>query len=213
MASQANSLYYLDPHLTRPAITLEVPPAPTQPRTSDRSQSSGERQERASPAATYALDVVHVDDAEETSGSDTDQPSQTERNTPHRTKLSGGNTPSKGQPSTTETPRKVHVSASSLDDPFGGHALGGSIPKLGKTIKGDTTAKQSSIQVDPQTAWYVDAYPESAMRTFHCDKVKKMPLSGLDPSMLLGFLVRDQAEFDDFCDRVKRVSELHLDCA
>lgn len=211
MASQANSLYYLDPHLTRPAIPLEVPPAPTKSHTSDKSPSSGGPQDQGGATTTYALDVVHVDDAGEISGSDTDQPSHSERDTPHRTRLS--RTPSKGQPSTTETPRKVHVSAPSLDDPFGGDALGGSIPKLGKPIKSDTTPRQSSIQVDPQTAWYVDAYPESAMRTFHCDKVKKMPLSGLDPSMLLGFLVRDQAEFDDFCDRVKRVSQPFLDCA
>lgn len=61
-------------------------------------------------------------------------------------------------------------------------------------------------QPDAATAWYANAYSEAQLRSFHCDKVKKLPLSGLDPSMLLGFLCRDQAEFDDFCDRVARVS-------
>jgi cysteine protease ATG4 len=64
--------------------------------------------------------------------------------------------------------------------------------------------------MDPQTAWYIDAYTETQLRTFHSDKVRKMPLSGLDPSMLLGFLVRDEADFEDFCRRVSSVSLCHV---
>ncbi|KAJ6617348.1 hypothetical protein B0H10DRAFT_2033813, partial [Mycena sp. CBHHK59/15] len=33
------------------------------------------------------------------------------------------------------------------------------------------------------------AYSTAELRTFHCERVRKMPLSGLDPSMLIGFCV------------------------
>lgn len=58
---------------------------------------------------------------------------------------------------------------------------------------------------DPSLEWYASAYSEAQLRTFHCEKVKKIPLSGLDPSMLLGFLCRTEAEFEDFCERASRV--------
>lgn len=66
------------------------------------------------------------------------------------------------------------------------------------------------VDRDPSLDWYASAYTEAQLRTFHCEKVKKIPLSGLDPSMLLGFLCRDEAEFEDFCERASRVSLLSL---
>lgn len=62
------------------------------------------------------------------------------------------------------------------------------------------------MERDSSLEWYATAYSEAQLRTFHCEKVKKIPLSGLDPSMLLGFLCRDEAEFEDFCERASRVS-------
>jgi cysteine protease ATG4 len=54
---------------------------------------------------------------------------------------------------------------------------------------------------------YCTAYSAAELKTFHCDRVRKMPLSGLDPSMLIGFLCRDE---DDWRDFRKRVSEVRL---
>lgn len=45
------------------------------------------------------------------------------------------------------------------------------------------------------------------LRTFHCDRVRKMPLSGLDPSMLLGFLCRDEQDWKDFRRRMAEISK------
>ncbi|KAK7031343.1 cysteine protease [Favolaschia claudopus] len=53
--------------------------------------------------------------------------------------------------------------------------------------------------------YYASAYSQAELQTFHCEKVRKMHLSGLDPSMLVGFLCRDAEEWTDFR---KRVSEL-----
>jgi hypothetical protein len=56
------------------------------------------------------------------------------------------------------------------------------------------------------TKWFASAYTEAQLRTFHCDKIKKIPLSNVDPSMLLGFLCKNEADFEDFCQRVNKVS-------
>ncbi|KAJ6631533.1 hypothetical protein B0H10DRAFT_499342 [Mycena sp. CBHHK59/15] len=50
--------------------------------------------------------------------------------------------------------------------------------------------------------YYATAYTAAELQTFHCEKVRKMPLGGLDPSMLVGFLCRDAEEWQDFRRRV-----------
>jgi cysteine protease ATG4 len=53
---------------------------------------------------------------------------------------------------------------------------------------------------------YVHAYSATELKTFHCDRVRKMPLSGLDPSMLIGFFCRDESDWKDFRNKVEEVS-------
>lgn len=62
--------------------------------------------------------------------------------------------------------------------------------------------------LDILTDHYINAYSPAELKTFHCEKVRKMPLSGLDPSMLIGFLVKDEADWRDFRRRVSEVSVL-----
>ncbi|KAJ7918714.1 hypothetical protein B0H13DRAFT_1991420 [Mycena leptocephala] len=50
--------------------------------------------------------------------------------------------------------------------------------------------------------YYASAYTAAELQTFHCEKVRKMAISGLDPSMLVGFLCRDADEWTDFRKRV-----------
>ncbi|KAF7325237.1 hypothetical protein MKEN_00568200 [Mycena kentingensis (nom. inval.)] len=56
-----------------------------------------------------------------------------------------------------------------------------------------------------EEAHWVRAYSVAEMRTFHCERVRKMPMSGLDPSMLIGFLVRSEAEWVDLRRRIKEL--------
>ncbi|KAJ7714766.1 peptidase family C54-domain-containing protein [Mycena maculata] len=53
-----------------------------------------------------------------------------------------------------------------------------------------------------EAAHFARAYSVAELRTFHCERVRKMPLSGLDPSMLLGFVCRDEAEWVDLRRRI-----------
>ncbi|GAA5958806.1 hypothetical protein JCM3765_006042 [Sporobolomyces pararoseus] len=47
-------------------------------------------------------------------------------------------------------------------------------------------------------SFFSTAYDDSAWRSYHCDKVRKCALSSLDPSMLVGFLIQDEEDWDDF---------------
>ncbi|PWN28513.1 peptidase C54, partial [Jaminaea rosea] len=40
-----------------------------------------------------------------------------------------------------------------------------------------------------RTTWYLSAYSDAELSTYHCDRPRRMPVRSLDPSMLLGFLV------------------------
>ena len=41
------------------------------------------------------------------------------------------------------------------------------------------------------------SYNAAELRTFHCKRVRKMPLLGLDLSMLIGFLCKMKADWTD----------------
>lgn len=60
--------------------------------------------------------------------------------------------------------------------------------------------------LDPIQEHYVSVYSIAELKTFHCERVRKMPLSGLDPSMLLGFLCKNEADWIDFRRRAGEVS-------
>ncbi|KAJ1020748.1 hypothetical protein NDA16_004140 [Ustilago loliicola] len=56
---------------------------------------------------------------------------------------------------------------------------------------------------DDEDEWWSHAYSEAQTFTFHCEKVRRMPIKSLDPSMLLGFLVKDEESLQDLCARIK----------
>jgi cysteine protease ATG4 len=66
-------------------------------------------------------------------------------------------------------------------------------------------APAGGLMTPAEEAYYARAYSAAEMRTFHCERVRKMPLSGLDPSMLIGFVCRDEAEWIDLRRRIKAV--------
>lgn len=60
--------------------------------------------------------------------------------------------------------------------------------------------------LDPMQRHFVTAYPAAELNTFHCDRVRKMPLTGMDPSMLVGFLCKDESDWNDLKQRITEVS-------
>jgi hypothetical protein len=69
-----------------------------------------------------------------------------------------------------------------------------------------TSPSPERAGLDPLARWFATAYSSQALETFHCDKVRKMSFGQLDPSMLLGFLCKDEADWNDFRSRVANVS-------
>ncbi|RIA84128.1 hypothetical protein C1645_784824 [Glomus cerebriforme] len=55
----------------------------------------------------------------------------------------------------------------------------------------------------------IQNFTEEEMATFHCDTLRKIPISQLDPSMLLGFYCKNSEEFEKFCKLVKEISKDH----
>ena len=71
--------------------------------------------------------------------------------------------------------------------------------ELEDSIAGDLS------DLDPMQRHFVTAYSAAELNTFHCDRVRKMPLSGLDPSMLMGFLCKNEQDWIDFKAKVADV--------
>ncbi|KAJ7173875.1 hypothetical protein C8R46DRAFT_1215782 [Mycena filopes] len=69
-------------------------------------------------------------------------------------------------------------------------------------IRSSSQATTEKDMDDAAEQYYASAYTAAELQTFHCDKVRKMPLHGLDPSMLVGFLCRNAEEWTDFRKRV-----------
>ncbi|WVR03505.1 hypothetical protein IAU60_000496 [Kwoniella sp. DSM 27419] len=205
VGTQANSLFYLDPHLTRPAVPMAVPPANASAINENlRSHSSAEYPPAANGTpgsggtAAYKLDVVNVDDVSsgdesdgDLSSSPLDQVRTTGRTPKVATNLTEDVSPARPRPPTNSAPPTPV--APDQPDAF--------------SVTAQTAARNplEPLPVDPAAVWYAEAYPETALKTFHCEKVKKMPLSGLDPSMLLGFLIRDESDWEDFVERAGKL--------
>jgi hypothetical protein len=64
-----------------------------------------------------------------------------------------------------------------------------------KAGRGHLTGR--SMFAAEEEAYFTRVYSAAEMRMFHCKRVHKMLLSGLNPSMLIGFMVRNEAEWVD----------------
>lgn len=67
----------------------------------------------------------------------------------------------------------------------------------------DVARRFAQEDLDDEQEWWAQAYTEAQTSTFHCEKVRRMPIKSLDPSMLLGFLVKDEEDLIDLCARIK----------
>jgi len=54
-------------------------------------------------------------------------------------------------------------------------------------------------------SFFSTAYEDSAWTTYHCDKVRKCSLTSLDPSMLVGFLIQDEQDWEEFKVKAREV--------
>ncbi|KAJ1310656.1 hypothetical protein OPQ81_009185 [Rhizoctonia solani] len=181
VGTQADSLFYLDPHHTRPVIPLRPPPS-VAPEPSDTEDS----------AQDEASDVPATPSAKL-------RPRRDITPDPH------------------PTPRpRISSPASPASSDLGHHRTRSSLspPRPNPNYQLPSASSSSKLTplipggIDsPDGIHYCCAYSAAELRTFHCDRVRKMPMSALDPSMLLGFLCRDDADWKDFRTRVADMSK------
>ncbi|KAH9931302.1 peptidase family C54-domain-containing protein [Fomitopsis serialis] len=206
VGSQADNLFYLDPHHARPAVPLRPPPI-----FGDTPASSidGHPERATSPDNSYSSDRER----------ERDRPRKSHHfrspTTPTSVRVSsgsGGSTFSHRSSPATPSPLQQQLStssssAASQSSSSQSHARWQSSPNI--PDDSDMDMRELGADLDPIQRHYVTAYSASELKTFHCDRVRKMPLSGLDPSMLIGFLVKDEHDWLDFRSRVAELAKTH----
>ncbi|KAH9016405.1 hypothetical protein EDB83DRAFT_2508558 [Lactarius deliciosus] len=176
VGTQADNLFYLDPHHSRATIPLRPPPQSAE---GERERERGIPIRQATPERGSVSPTGH-----------------------HRSPTSPASSRTGSSTfSYHATPSPSPLSKEAVDEQL---LLGRRTRSLA-LYRREWRWGTSDVGLDPTQMHYVTAYSATDLRTFHCDRVRKMPLSGLDPSMLIGFLCKTEA---DWIDLRRRVAEL-----
>lgn len=201
VGSQADSLFYIDPHYSKPAVPLprmrpdgslldQALQQPLSPRPDAFKVDEEWQKVHAEPSAARRTPTVEVI-SDESVASEEDswvEASQEQVDRP-RPSLSKVSAPSASSASSSGASPSMFASGVSA------HSNGST-----GNFKPASTSKPS-----PLDDFYASAYSPTELSSFHPERVRKMAISGLDPSMLVGFLVRSQAELDDWLERSSKL--------
>ncbi|KAG6863999.1 hypothetical protein C0991_001174 [Blastosporella zonata] len=222
VGSQADNLFYLDPHHARPTIQLRQPPPPHHEAADDSDTGSTYQSRRAHQPSPPPNRASTNSPSSIRTGSSTfsyhaplsPSPLQQEYSTSGESAASSSDsgfrhtkTQSASRSSSIKHAQNAHPSPSPspqsrLRSASVSHSHSPSPTPSHSDIMLESELRMSSGGLDPVQEFYITAYPAPELRTFHCERVRKMPLSGLDPSMLIGFLCKDEADWYDFRRRV-----------
>lgn len=197
VGSQGDSLFYLDPHHTRQSIPYEEPAR--RPKSFDHD----EKTDATAHASTSHSDgdvIVRKGLAKQSvQGHNTVQASP--RALPSYLQLSPRSIVPVPQR------RSSHdFKSNSLSSGFSAKGLAKN-PKIFLRARANTrvsVAGNDAFEVAQSPSWG-KAYPPDTFDTFHCDRPRRMALGSIDPSMLLGFLIRDKRDLEDLEYRVSKV--------
>ncbi|KAF9070477.1 peptidase family C54-domain-containing protein [Rhodocollybia butyracea] len=232
VGSQADNLFYLDPHHARPAVPLRPPPmvVAVGPGSGFSSASFSRPSGSSSGHGTEDAGDEREKDKEKTKKVSKKVNKHQARSSSGGSSGSSGGSAMPGSPTSTRTGSSFHapLSPSPLQQQYfhsqpspvdrslsnGGSLSPSPQPSYSRADSpasgnsGDMDYSElgvSSVREHNLTSLeehYATAYTATELKTFHCDRVRKMPLSGLDPSMLIGFMCRDEMDWVDFRKRV-----------
>ncbi|KAI0917727.1 hypothetical protein AcV5_003899 [Taiwanofungus camphoratus] len=207
IGSQADNLFYLDPHHARPTIPLRPPPRiGDTPPPANRDQ--WERQ--ISPDNSYSPERERDRDRFYRKTNHFRSPTAP---SPMRSSTGSSSSAFSHRPPPVPSPLQQQLSTSSnstsQSSSSQSHARWQSSSALPDDSEMDSRELGLGPDLDPLQRHYVTAYSAAELKTFHCDRVRKMPLSGLDPSMLIGFLCKDEQDWIDFRNRITELFRQH----
>ena len=192
VGSQADNLFYLDPHHTRATVPLRPP---TQTQTQSQTPTTERERERGIPIRQATPERGSVS-----------PPPPTHHRSPTSPASSRTGSSTFSYPTASPSPLSKQLSTSSSSS-GGAHArwnsAGANANGGGGSVLSGEAASDSGL--DATQVHYVSSYSPAELRTFHCERVRKMPLSGLDPSMLIGFLCKMEVDWIDLRRRVAEV--------
>ncbi|KIP05763.1 hypothetical protein PHLGIDRAFT_107790 [Phlebiopsis gigantea 11061_1 CR5-6] len=204
VGSQADNLFYLDPHHARPAIPLRPPPSSETPlpatppmgsrhnSTSPEPLSPSERESPRSPIRHIRTQTSPVSIRSGSSFSRVASPSPLQQQISQSSSATAAS----------------YVTSTSHTNSSGSHGRWRSSSMLPDDSEMDSRELAGDgEELDPVQRHLVSAYSAAELKTFHCDRVRKMPLSGLDPSMLMGFLCKDEADWQDLKQRIAELNQ------
>ncbi|KZV75248.1 hypothetical protein PENSPDRAFT_673899 [Peniophora sp. CONT] len=232
VGTQADSLFYLDPHHARPAVPLRPPPQAT---FSSQAPSTPPLHGPSTPplGGSSSPEPIPIKGRGNMGPPQTPVRASVSRDEEERERRGHTRSPTSPPPGRAHaaSPLAKELSTSSSNSSSsnnhgagqggGGHtrwrttapAPGSpgqvSVGSGGQGSGSLIGSSASLLALDGVQQHYVGAYSAQEIRTFSCEKVRKLPLAGLDPSMLLGFLVKDEREWRDLRARVVELGKTH----
>lgn len=198
MGAQADNLFYLDPHHSRPAIPLRPPP-PSQSNRETTPESDRDNSPKDRPSPTSQRPPNSPTSVRTGSSAFSYHAPLSPSPLQHEFSTSSSNAGSSSS-SNFHNPRASRSPSIKQHSRFRSPSQSHSQPAS------DAMDVRELSGLDPVQEHYVTAYNAAELKTYHCERVRKMPLSGLDPSMLIGFLCKDETDWWDFRRRVGDVS-------
>lgn len=223
---QSDSLFYVDPHIIKPAMTIKSPPTEAELKTEIESllrcNSLSSSATTATSATSSSADYQQTPTKSTPNSTPSTTPTKQLSKNGHRRRktsmmLGGVTNKNRRRSSSSATLHKPieeasSPSSSSVDDSVGwrklSHYPSTSSHSIPQTIPESSSFLRDIPKLDELSdKWYIDTYNASSVSSYFCDKPRKMNMNQMDPSMLLGFVVRDEEEFDDFVREIRELPQ------
>lgn len=105
-------------------------------------------------------------------------------------------------------PRYVPLLAATFTFPQSLGIIGGK-PGASTYIVG--VQDEKAFYLDPhevqQIVWITSDNKEADTSSYHCNVIRHFPLDTIDPSLAIGFYIRDKDDFNDFCSRASKLAD------
>lgn len=191
---QSDSLFYVDPHIAKPSIPFKSPP------TDDDIKNHIENLIKHDFHPSFSN--FNFNNNNNNTNTNTNKHKSGHRR--RKTSIMLNNKSDKRNRSRSNSSATIHNINLNHDLPSPWSTPSTSTNTINDTIKEIPTSEELLDN------WYHEAYSSSQINSYLCDKPRKMQLTSMDPSMLLGFVIKDENDWNDWCNRHSQVRKFLL---